>query len=94
MARTTAGTGGNAIQRFWLEGWGFDWLYERLFVRPIVWIARVNKGDVVDSFYKGLAQLGKLANNALSVTQTGKVRWYAAGIALGTVLFVAIAIFL
>jgi NADH-quinone oxidoreductase subunit L len=93
-ARATAGAGGNAIQRFWLAGWRFDWLYERLFVRPIVWIARVNKRDVVDSFYNGLARLGKLANNALSMTQTGKVRWYAAGIALGTALFVAIAILL
>jgi NADH-quinone oxidoreductase subunit L len=93
-ARLTAGSGANAIERLWLAGWGFDWLYEQLFVSPIVWLARVNKGDIVDSFYNGLAKLTELAYRDLSITQTGRIRWYAAGIAAGSALFVAIAMFL
>jgi NADH-quinone oxidoreductase subunit L len=84
----------NPIQRLWLGGWGFDWLYDRLFVRPVVWIARINKGDVVDAFFNGVAKVIELAYRVLSTTQTGKLRWYAAGIGVGTALFVAIAIFL
>ena len=84
----------NPVQRFWFDGWGFDWLYERLFVRPVVWLARINKNDVVDTFINSLAKLSELAYRVLSNTQTGRLRWYAAGIAAGTVLFVAIAIFL
>jgi NADH-quinone oxidoreductase subunit L len=93
-ARETAGPGESVIERFWLAGWGFDWLYERLFVRPVVWLAGINKGDVVDSLYNGIAKISELAYRALSHTQTGRIRWYAAGIAAGAVLFVAIAIFL
>ena len=49
-----------SLHRFWFADWGIDWLYDRLFVRPVVWIARVNKADVVDSIYDGLASLADL----------------------------------
>ena len=83
-----------AVERFWSAGWGFDWLYERLFVRPVVWAARVNRGDVIDSIYDGLAAGARAGYRALSWTETGNLRWYAAGIAFGSVLFVALVIFL
>jgi NADH-quinone oxidoreductase subunit L len=92
--RATTAWRGNAVERLWVSGWGFDWLYERLFVRPIVWLARINKRDVVDSFYTGIAKISEFAYRGLSLTQTGRIRWYAAGIAAGSVLFVAIAMFL
>jgi NADH-quinone oxidoreductase subunit L len=71
-----------------------DWLYDRLFVRPVVWIARVNKADVIDSIYVGLASVATFCYRVLSLTETGKLRWYAAWIAGGTVAFVAIVMFL
>ena len=82
------------LHRFWFSDWGMDWLYDRLFVRPVVWIARVNKADVVDSIYDGLASLAILCYRALSLTETGKLRWYAAWIAGGSAIFVAIVMFL
>ena len=54
-----------------------DWLYDRLFVRPVVWIARVNKADVVDSIYDGLASLAAFCYRVLSLDgnrQTALVR--------------------
>jgi NADH-quinone oxidoreductase subunit L len=84
----------NLVERFWLAGWGFDWLYDRVFVRPVAWAARVNRGDVIDSIYDGIAALAASGYRALSWTETGNVRWYAAGIACGSVLFVALVIFL
>ena len=72
------------LHRFWFSDWGMDWLYDRLFVRPVVWIARVNKADLVDSIYDGLASLAVLCYRALSLTETGKLRWYAAWIAGGS----------
>ena len=49
---------GRALHRFWFAGWGFDWLYDRSFVRPFVWIARVNKDDFIDCILRraGVAQ--------------------------------------
>jgi NADH-quinone oxidoreductase subunit L len=68
---------GSALRRFWFGGWGFDWLYDRLFIRPYVWIARVNKGDFIDAFYAAVAWAARLSHVVLSQTQTGHVRWYA-----------------
>ncbi len=85
---------GRVLHRFWFSDWGMDWLYDRLFVRPVVWIARVNKADMVDSIYVGLASLTTFCYRVLSLTETGKLRWYAAWIAGGTVAFVAIVMFL
>ena len=85
---------GRVLHRFWFSDWGMDWLYDRLFVRPVVWIARVNKADAVDSIYAGLANLATVCYRVLSLTETGKLRWYAAWIAGGTVALVAIVMFL
>jgi len=85
---------GRLLHRFWFSDWGMDWLYDRLFVRPVVWIARVNKADVVDSIYVGLANLATFCYRVLSFTETGKLRWYAAWIAGGAVAFVAVVMFL
>jgi NADH-quinone oxidoreductase subunit L len=83
-----------AVHRFWFSGWGFDWLYDKLFVRPFVWIARVNKGDFLDLIYTGIALLNRLLHSILSQTQTGRVRWYAAGIAVGAVIVLGMVAFL
>jgi NADH-quinone oxidoreductase subunit L len=46
----------------------------------------------VDGPINGLAQVTVLGYRALRLTQTGRVRWYAAGLAVGTVATVAIAL--
>ena len=85
---------GVALDRFWFGGWGFDWFYNKLFVNPYVWLARVNKDDFIDSIYDGIAKLNEVLYRALSWTETGKVRWYMAGIAFGAIVAIAIAVFL
>jgi NADH-quinone oxidoreductase subunit L len=85
---------GKAVHQFWLSDWGFDWLYDRLFVRPLLWFARLDKHDFIDSFYTGVARLSEVSYRALSLTQTGRVRWYAAGIAAGAVVLIAMVLFL
>ena len=46
------------------------------------------------SIYAGLARLAALCYRVLSLTETGRLRWYAAWIAGGTVVFIAIVMFL
>jgi NADH-quinone oxidoreductase subunit L len=84
----------NAIARFLQGGWGFDWLYDRLFVRPFVWLARINVRDVVDRLADGVGGLFMLLSRASRWTQNGRVRWYAAGLAAGAVLIVAAVVLL
>jgi NADH-quinone oxidoreductase subunit L len=90
----TATRMGKALHEFWFADWGFDWYYDKLFVQPVLSFARVDKSDVVDAFYNAVADLNELLYRGLSRTENGQVRWYAAGIAAGTVIFVAIALFL
>jgi NADH-quinone oxidoreductase subunit L len=85
---------GKALHEFWFADWGFDWCYDKLFVQPVLWFARVDKKDRVDAFYNGVGDLNELLYRGLRLTENGRVRWYAAAIAAGTVVFVAIALFL
>jgi NADH-quinone oxidoreductase subunit L len=80
--------------RFLLAGWGFDWLYDRAVIRPFTWIARINVRDVVDRLYDGIGGFFGLLSRMLRWTQNGRVRWYAAGAALGALLIVTAVVVL
>jgi NADH-quinone oxidoreductase subunit L len=81
------------LHRFWFSGWGFDALYNALFVRPYVWAARANKNDIVEWIYRILTDTVRGAYAALSATQTGRLRLYAQAMAAGAAIIVAIMIF-
>jgi NADH-quinone oxidoreductase subunit L len=84
---------GRVLHAWWCAGWGFDWLYDTILVQPFLWVAHINKHDVIDACYTGLARLTEALYRTLQLTQTGLVRWYAAGLAVGSVLFLAIVVF-
>jgi NADH-quinone oxidoreductase subunit L len=90
--RFTAHPAGRALHRFWFSGWGFDWLYDNVFVRPLFWFARINRDDFVDLIYGGVAWYNRFFSRGLSLTQSGKVRWYAMGVAIGAVIIIGIAV--
>ena len=90
--RFTTHPAGRALHRFWFSGWGFDWIYDKVFVRPLFWFARVNKDDFVDLIYGGIAWYNRFFSGTLSLTQSGKVRWYAMGIAMGAVIIIGITV--
>jgi NADH-quinone oxidoreductase subunit L len=85
---------GLALHQYWFTGWGFDWIYNKLVVQPFVWISQINKSDFVDSFYSAVARVADLLYRGLSSTETGRVRWYAAAMAGGSVVFLAMVLFL
>lgn len=78
-----------ALRHYFAAGWGFDWLYQQLFVRPYVFLARLNRRDFVDAFYTGLAWSAAGLSRALSFTESGRVRNYATGILLGAAFLLA-----
>ncbi len=92
--RLTAQAAGRALHRFFGSGWGFDWFYERVFVRPFLWIARTNRDDFVDLIYGGMAWYSRFFHATFSLTQSGKVRWYVAGITIGAVITIGMAVLL
>ena len=79
---------------FWFSGWGFDKLYNVLFVRPVVFIANINKNDVVDKLYQGVTFVTIRLYRSLSFTQSGSLRWYVMGLVIGAIIILSIQIML
>ena len=71
------------LNKFFEKGWGFDKLYDTLFVRPTVWLSVIDKKDFFDLWNIGLSRLALLFNRILSTTQNGKMRWYLLSFAIG-----------
>jgi NADH-quinone oxidoreductase subunit L len=82
------------LKKYWYSGWGFDWLYDRLFVFPFLWLAAINKNDFIDFGYSSIAWLNRKSNEILVRTQSGQLRWYAIGLALGAVILLLIVVWL
>jgi len=90
MSNTFAQT----LHKFWNNGWGFDWLYDRFIVSPFLWLARINQADIVDGFYALIVEISRAANGMIVKTQTGYLRWYALSIAAGLLLLITIGVLL
>lgn len=77
------------LRRWWLAGGRFDWIYDVLLVRPFVWLARTTRNDLFEVLPWLTAGLAGAANRVLSLTQNGRVRWYAAALVVGALLTLA-----
>ncbi len=85
---------GQKVHHLLFVGWGFDCVYNALFVRPFVAIAEFNKNDFIDSIYNGTAAAAAQLHYGLSQLQTGRLRWYMMGIAAGAAVTMMIVVFL
>ena len=75
------------MNKFFEGGWGFDKLYDNLFVKPIVWLSLIDKEDFVDLWNIGISRLALFFNSMMSATQNGKLRWYILSLAAGITVF-------
>ena len=78
--------------RFFRSGWELDRLYEIIVTEPVFWLVHVNRGDFIDGIFNAVADLARRGHAALSLTQTGRVRWYAGWLAVGSLAAVTIAV--
>jgi NADH-quinone oxidoreductase subunit L len=78
--------GHSKLNKFFEKGWGFDKLYDTLFVKPIVWLSVIDKDDFFDWWNIGISRLALLLNRLLGITQNGKLRWYLMSFAIGIAL--------
>jgi NADH-quinone oxidoreductase subunit L len=82
------------LNRFWFSGWGFDALYDILFVQPYIYLSRKNKNDFLDRMYGGMVSGANFFNGLLARTQNGVMRWYIMGIVIGAVLILSLGLIL
>ncbi|MBH3339207.1 NADH-quinone oxidoreductase subunit L [Pseudomonas mendocina] len=85
---------GRLLSALWFAAWGFDWLYDKLFVRPYLALCHLLRRDPIDRSIGLIPLLARGGNAALVRSETGQVRWYAASIAGGAVLVLAAILFL
>jgi NADH-quinone oxidoreductase subunit L len=76
----------SSLNKFFEKGWGFDKLYDTLFVKPVIWFSVIDKDDVFDWLNIGISRLSLLTSRLLGVTQNGKLRWYLMSFTIGIVL--------
>lgn len=81
---------GRFLSTWWFHAWGFDALYEVLFVKPYKGAAWLIQNDPVNQFFNLFGSLLKGTNKGLSFSENGLARWYAASLGLGAVLVIAL----
>jgi NADH-quinone oxidoreductase subunit L len=70
-----------------------DNIYKMTLSCMLRWLQKVDRHDVINIVYSGLAGLCLFLHRALSATQSGQVRRYAAAIATGSIGIIFIGIF-
>jgi NADH-quinone oxidoreductase subunit L len=85
---------GKLLVRFWYSAFGFDWLYDHLFVKPFLWLARVNDKDIFDQIVGTIPVVLVSLNKVTALSQSGRLRWYTASVAFGAVLVIGAVVFL
>ena len=78
------------LNHFFEKGFGFDKVYDTVFVKPIVWLAEIDKKDIFDQLNIMLSKLALWGNQILSIAQNGKLRWYLLSFALGIALILTL----
>jgi len=92
VTRIAANPLARLLSSWWRNAWGFDWLYNVLFVKPYVSVSRYNRLDGVDVVVGLIPASANIAHRMLSVTQNGRIRWYALTIAAGALCVIAAAV--
>jgi NADH-quinone oxidoreductase subunit L len=79
---------GNTLHHFWFVGWGFDWLYSKLFIQPFVFASERDKNDFIDAIYDWLANMNVNFSQLLRQIENGQLRWYVLVIFFGAVIMI------
>ena len=70
-----------------------DNIYRMAYACTLRWLQKINWHDLIDNIYSGLAGLCLFFYRALSATQSGQVRRYAAAIAAGSIGIIFMGVF-
>jgi NADH-quinone oxidoreductase subunit L len=81
-----------SAQRYFLDGWKFDRLYDILLVKPFVRISEFMKSDIIDNYFDSFGEsFSDLAKTIASI-QNGKLNWYLTGIVAGLIIVLTLMI--
>ncbi|MBP2167638.1 NADH-quinone oxidoreductase subunit L [Erwinia toletana] len=81
---------GRFFSSWWFVAWGFDWLYDKVFVKPYLAVAWLLQRDPLNGLMNTPAILSRFANKGLVVSENGYLRWYIASMSVGAVVVLAL----
>ncbi|EAP8962608.1 NADH-quinone oxidoreductase subunit L [Salmonella enterica] len=81
---------GRLLGSWWYNAWGFDWLYDKVFVKPFLGIAWLLKRDPLNALMNIPAILSRFAGKGLVLSENGYLRWYVASMSIGAVVVLAL----
>ena len=84
---------GRKLSALWYAAWGFDWLYDLVFVKPYLLLCRLLGKDPVDQGIGLIPLLVRQGNSLTTRTENGQLRWYAISIVGGGVVLLGIILF-
>lgn len=85
---------GRILSTWWFHAWGFDWLYDKVFVQPYLAIAKLLQSDPLNAMMALPAVVVRWGNKGLAVSQNGQLRWYVASMGVGAVVVLALLQFI
>ncbi|MDG1165105.1 MAG: NADH-quinone oxidoreductase subunit L [Porticoccaceae bacterium] len=83
---------GQLLRRFWFGGWGIDWLYDRVFVRPYYLLSGLMKNEPIDAIYGLIVAVNQTFNHWFAEAQTGQMRWYILSMVFGLIVLLTLAL--
>ncbi|MEH0835302.1 NADH-quinone oxidoreductase subunit L [Pectobacterium cacticida] len=81
---------GRFFSTWWFHAWGFDWLYDHVFVKPYLFIAKLLRRDPLDRLMTIPAMVTRWSNRGLTFSENGQLRWYVASMGIGAVVVLAL----
>ncbi|MGI8489855.1 NADH-quinone oxidoreductase subunit L [Pectobacterium sp. S5] len=81
---------GRFFSTWWFHAWGFDWLYDHVFVKPYLAIAKLLQRDPLNALMTLPATVTRWGNRGLAISANGQLRWYVASMGFGAVLVLAL----
>lgn len=92
VSRMAQTAGGKTLVQIWLHAWGFDWLYDKVFVQLYLWLTRLLGGDPFNRTLNIVASAVRQANRLVVFTETGQLRWYATSVGFGALFILALLV--
>lgn len=83
---------GGGIAYIWRNAFGFDALYDIVFVKPYNFMAKLLGKDPIDKVWFVLPAIVKAGNSIATTRQTGSLREYATSMAVGIVVLLIILV--
>ncbi|MGL4601651.1 MAG: NADH-quinone oxidoreductase subunit L [Plesiomonas sp.] len=83
---------GQKLAVLWLNAWGFDWLYDHIFVKPYLLVTQKLQADPLNRVLNIFMLVTRQGNKLVVSTETGQLRWYVTSVGFGALFILALLV--